>query len=84
MTEVVISLLMFVLLAFGLGYALPGRTSLLALLVPIFFFVLTIFTRGFAIRLVITLLIALGLMLAAILAGRALDELLTRRKEERA
>jgi hypothetical protein len=79
----VFGIILFALLGFVLGYALPGRGSLLALVVPIFFFLITIFTQGFAFRLVIVLLISLGVTLAAILAGRLLDETLTRRKEAR-
>lgn len=68
-----VGLILFAILGLGLGFAAPGWTGWLALLAPIAFLLVTIFTDGFEARLVPLLIIALAVTAAGVLAGKAID-----------
>jgi hypothetical protein len=82
--DVAIGLILFTLLGFVLGYAVPHWSAWLALLVPVVFAAATIIAEGFALSTILVLVIALALMAAAIIAGRFLDAKLAQRREETA
>jgi hypothetical protein len=78
---VVIGFILFILLGLTLGYAIPGWTAWLALLVPVVFAALSALSTGIDADLLVSLVVALALTAAAILAGRALDARTSRREE---
>lgn len=68
-----IGLILFALLGLGLGFAAPGWTGWLALLAPILFLLITIYSDGLEARLIPLLVISLAVTAAGVLAGKALD-----------
>ena len=78
----VIGLILFMLLGFGLGFALSVPRGLVALLVPILFAALTAFTKGIDGRLIVVLLIALALTAVSVILGALLAGVLERRGAE--
>lgn len=74
-----IGYILFALLGFALGYAAPGWTAWLALLVPIAFAALTAFNTGVEAQLFVALLIALLITAGAVVLGKLLDAALRRR-----
>lgn len=80
--ELVIGLILFAALGLALGYAVPGWPAWLGLLLPVAYAVLTIFLMGFAVSILLVLVLSLLVMGAAILAGRWIDARLQKRREE--
>jgi len=80
--DLVIGLILFALLGFALGYAVPGWPAYLGLLVPLAFAVLTVLLTGFKVSILLVLALSVVVIVATILAGRALDARLQKRREE--
>jgi hypothetical protein len=80
--ELVIGLVLFAALGLALGYTVPGWPAWLGLIVPVIFAILTIFLQGFAVSILLVLVLSLLVMAAAILAGRWIDARLHKRREE--
>lgn len=80
--ELVIGLVLFAALGLALGYTVPGWPAWLGLIVPVIFAILTIFLQGFAVSILLVLVLSLLVMAAAILAGRWIDARLQKRREE--
>ena len=80
----VAGLVLFALLGFALGYAVPGWPAWLALLVPVVFAILTVLLKGFSVTTLIILVVSLAIIAATIIAGRAVDARQAKRREEAA
>ena len=78
----VIPLILFMLVGFGLGFALSLPGGFLALLVPILFAALTVFTKGIDGHLIVVLIVALALTAVSVIIGALLAGVLERRGAE--
>jgi hypothetical protein len=80
--DLVLGLVLFAVLGLALGYSVPGWPAWLGLIVPVAFAILTTFLKGFAVSILLVLVLSLAVVAGAILAGRAIDERLQKRREE--
>ena len=77
-------ILQFILLAvlgLALGYSIPGLSAWAGLLVPVLFFLISLFKDGFTGELLVKFIVALVVMAAAIIVGRLIDAQTTARAE---
>lgn len=69
----ILQFILLILLGLTLGYALPGLAAWAGLLVPVAFFLISLFKDGLTGELVVKFIVAMVLMAAAIVVGRLID-----------
>jgi hypothetical protein len=79
--RVILQFILLAVLGLALGYSIPGPSAWAGLLVPVLFFLISLFKDGFTGELLVKFIVALVVMAAAIIVGRLIDAQTTARAE---